>query len=76
MRRSFVPCLCDAVFDPALDILPSEAQVFPDTEAGWTLSAVAPCVDGGDGDLEVSGEFFDGEEPMDGFHGRIMRPDP
>jgi hypothetical protein len=66
-------CLCDAVFDPALNIVPSEAQVLPDSEAGRALSAVAPCVDGGDGDLEVVGEFLNGEQPIHGFDGRIIR---
>ena len=35
-----------------------------------------PLVEGGDGHSEIVGEFFDGEQPVEGFHGRILQPDP
>ena len=35
-----------------------------------------PLVESGDGHSEIVGEFFDGEQPVEGFHGRILQPDP
>ena len=47
----------------------------PDAETGWSLAVVAPCVDGGDRHLEIAGEFFNGEQLIDGFHDPILRFD-
>jgi len=47
--------------DPFLDVAPAVAQVSTDAESGWTVSAVAPRVDGGDGYSEIVGEFLDGK---------------
>jgi hypothetical protein len=35
-----------------------------------------PLVEGGHWHSEIVGEFFDGEQPIEGFHGRILQPDP
>jgi len=35
-----------------------------------------PLVEGGHRHSEIVGEFFDGEQPVEGFHGRILQPDP
>ena len=67
--------MCDAVFDPAFDVAPSEAEMSADPEPGWALVVVAPCVDGGDRHAEVAGEVFNGEQPIDAFHNPILRFD-
>ena len=48
----------------------------PDPETGWSLVAVAPRVDRCHRDSEIVGEVFNGEQPINGFHGRILRRDP
>lgn len=58
----------DALADPLGDVTGAEAEVAADTEAGWAVAAVAPSVDGGDGDAEVVGEVLDGEESVESVH--------
>jgi hypothetical protein len=67
----------DAVFDPAFDVGPAVADVSAGPEADGTFSAVAPCVEGLDWDVEEVGEFVCGEKTVVVVvHGRIMRVDP
>ena len=47
----------------------------PDAETGRALAAVTPRVDGRNGNVEVVGEVFNGEQPVDGFHDPILRFD-
>ncbi len=47
-----------------------------DPEAGWAVTAMAPGVDGGDGDTEVVGEVLDAEEPVKGVHPGMVGEDP
>ena len=66
----------DAVFDPRLDVDPSVADVSAGTEADGSFSAVPPCVERLDWDVEEVGEFFCGEETVEFVHGPIIRVDP
>ena len=61
--------------DPPLHVGPSVAEMSADPESRWALVAVAPCVDRRYRNFEVVGEVFDGEQPIEGFHGRILRLD-
>ncbi len=48
----------DPASDPKLDVGPSVANMPSHPEAGGSFSAVAPGVDGCDGDFEVVGELL------------------
>jgi predicted ATP-grasp superfamily ATP-dependent carboligase len=45
-------------------------------ETGRPFSAVTPLVKGGDGNAEVFGKLWDGEEPVSVFHAFDHRQDP
>jgi hypothetical protein len=66
----------DSLADPVGDVAGAEAEMAADTEPRWAVAAVAPGVDGGDGDAEVVGEVLDGEETVEGVHAEIVREDP
>jgi hypothetical protein len=66
----------ELVVDPAFDVAASVAQVSADPESRWTLAAVSPGVDGGDGHLEEVGEILCGEQGFEGVHTAIVRIDP
>ncbi len=66
----------ELVFDPFLYVGLSVSKMSAYSEAWWALSPVPPLVQGGDGYSEIFGEVFDGEQPIEGFHGRILQPDP
>ena len=68
--------LCELVVDPAFDVAPSEAEMSADPETGWSSPAIAPRVDGGYRHLEIVGQVFNGEQPIDVFHDPILRFDP
>jgi hypothetical protein len=55
-------------FDPCLDFAPSVADMSAYSESGGSFFPVSPLVEGGDGDREIVGEIFDGEEPVPVFH--------
>ncbi len=65
-----------ALLDPLLYVDAPVAEVFPDSESGWTLPAVSPRVDRGHWDVEVFGEFLSGDERFEMLHAPIMRPNP
>lgn len=66
------------LLDPAKEIGGSIPNMAPDPNAGRAFAVVTPLVEGGDGDAEVFGDFFDGEESVVGVHGwnRGERPSP
>jgi len=67
----------DTVLDPQFDVDPAVAEMLAGPEADGAFSAVAPCVEGLDWDVEEVGEFVCGEKPVVVVvHGRIMRVDP
>lgn len=47
-----------------------------DTESGWALPVVPPCVDGCLLHVEVFGEVINGEESFERFHGVILYRNP
>jgi hypothetical protein len=49
----------DALGDPGLDIVPTEADVFANPESFGSGVAVPPRVDGLHWDLEIVGQLFD-----------------
>ncbi len=62
--------------DPLLDVSGSVAEVPPDPEAWWALAAIAPGVDGGEGDFEVVGEFLSCEQRLKLRHPAIVADNP
>ena len=68
--------ILELVFDPRFHVGRSVADMPTDSEPRWSFSPIPPGVDRGDGHSKIVGEFFDGEQPVEGFHGRILQPDP
>ena len=66
----------DTISDPPLDIDPSVSDVFADPEADGTLSAVPPCVQRLDRNVQELGEVLGREETIGFIHDPIVREDP
>ena len=62
--------------DPVLNIASPIPHMLPNAEPRRTQSPMTPCVDGGDGHVEVVGKILDGEQLFETIHTQIMRPDP
>lgn len=56
------------MFDPLLHVAPPVTDMSAHSETGRPFSAVAPLVEGGDGDAEVLGELLDSDELVPVFH--------
>ena len=66
----------ELVFYPLLHVAPPVADMSAHSETGGSFSAVAPLVEGGNGDAEVFGELLDCEEPVPVFHAVDHQQDP
>ena len=75
-RSLSVGNVVELVFDPFLYVGLSVSEMSAYSEAWWALSSVSPLVKRARRHPEIVGEFFDGEQPIEGFHGRILQPDP
>lgn len=64
------------MFDPLLHVAPPVANTSAHSETGRPFSAMAPLVEGGNGDAEVIGELLDCEEPGPLFHAHDHQRDP
>ena len=62
--------------DPLFHIPEPIPEVSACFEAGWALTAVPPCVEGGYRHVQVIGELFDCQQLVELNHGRIMDADP
>lgn len=70
------PRIADSVSDPVVDIGPPVSDVFAGAKAHGTLSAVAPGVQGSDGEVEEFCEFLDSEQAVVVFHPDIIKGNP
>ncbi len=50
--------LLDLFGDPLVDVAFAVAEMAAGSEAGWSLAAVTPGVEGGEGHVEVVGELL------------------
>ncbi len=66
----------DSLSDPPIDVSPSVADVFADPETHRALSAVSPCVQRFDRDIQEVDEVFGREKAVVFFHDRIVPADP
>jgi hypothetical protein len=57
---------------PLFNVASSIAEVAADSESWWSLAAVPPRVEGGDGNPEVAGEVLGAEQFIELFHLRIV----
>lgn len=70
------PLRLDESFDPLIEVGTPVSDVSSDSETWWTCPVITPLVEGGDGDAEVFGDFFDCEESVVGVHSEIVEDDP
>ena len=68
--------ILEPAVDPRFHVGPSVADIPTDSEPRWSFSPIPPGVDRGDGHSKIVDEFFDGEQPVERFHSRILGSDP
>ena len=71
-----MPRILQLVVYPLVDVAFAVAEVFAGSEAWGSLSAVAPGVEGCEGNFEVFGELLGGEERVEVVHSPTLGWDP